>query len=241
MIVRSYASSCLLITQLDHAALAGRIMANWRTCGLADDPHRASIFRAIAAHDIGWREVDQAPLVGATGRILDFVSAPIEVRHGVWPRAVERLADDPAAAALVAEHAIQIYGRDRQDAAWTSFFLTMTKLRDEQARRASLSMDALSAAYFFVRAGDLISLTFCTGWLETQTIDDHEIRLIGPDSVGIHPDPFAGATVPFDISARAVPNRRFASAGEAARQYHQAPVITLHGTAAGMEYDPLPR
>jgi Protein of unknown function (DUF3891) len=236
MIVRSYASSRLLITQPDHAALAGRIMANWRTRGLPDDLNRASICRAVGAHDVGWREVDLAPLVDpANGQILDFVTAPVEVRQSVWPRAVERLADDPFAAALVAEHAIQIYSRFHQDAAWIAFFQTMAALRDEQARRASVSIETLRAAYFFVRAGDLISLTFCTGWLDPQTIDGHEIKLIGPNDVGIRPDPFDGVTVPFEISARALPNRRFASADEAAQMFHEAPIITLHGTAKGLE------
>jgi hypothetical protein len=234
MIVRSYASSRLLITQPDHAALAGRIMANWRTCGLPDDPNRPSIFRAVAAHDIGWDEVDLAPLVDpSTGQIFDFVSAPLEVRQRVWPRAVDRLSDDPFAAALVAEHAIQIYSRFRRDDAWTTFFQDMAVLRDGQADRAGASRDRIRTAYFFVRAGDLISLTFCTGWLEAQTIDGHEIRLIGPNEVGIKPDPFDGASVPFEISGRALPNRRFASAEEAADLFNQAPIITLRGTARG--------
>ena len=77
MIVRSYASSCLLITQPDHAALAGRIMDVWATRGLRDAPQRASILRAVSEHDVGWREVDSAPLVDeANGQILDFISAP---------------------------------------------------------------------------------------------------------------------------------------------------------------------
>ena len=185
---------------------------------------RASIFRAVASHDIGWREVDLTPLVDpATGQIFDFVSAPLAVRQGVWPRAVDRLSDDPFAAALVAEHAIQIYSRFHRDDAWIAFFAGLAVLRDQLADRAGVSSDRLRAAYFFVRAGDLISLTFCTGWLDTQTIDGHEIKLIGPNEVGIRPDPFDGARVPFEISARALPNRRFASADEAADLFHRRP------------------
>lgn len=49
-------------------------------------------------------EVDAAPLVDeTTGRILDFIHAPDEVKRGVWPRAVERLRTMPYAAALVAQ------------------------------------------------------------------------------------------------------------------------------------------
>jgi len=235
MIVRSYASSSLLITQPDHAALAGRIMDVWATRGLRDAPQRASILRAVSEHDVGWREVDAAPLVDeANGQILDFISAPASVRQGVWPRAVQRLSNDSTTAALVAEHALQVYSRYRGDGQWTAFFDTMASLRDEHAARASLSKDAVREMYFFVRAGDLISLTFCTGWLEPQTIDDHEIKLVGPNDVGIRPDPFGGAVVPFEISARALPNRPFPSPAEAAELFRQAPVITLRGMARGL-------
>lgn len=235
MIVRSYASSSLLITQPDHAALAGRIMEVWATRGLRDAPRRPSILRAVSEHDVGWREVDSAPLVDeATGQILDFISAPATVRQGVWPRAVQRLSDDATTAALVAEHAIQVYSRYRGDGRWTAFFGTMASLRDEHATRGGLSTDEIRDAYFFVRVGDLISLTFCTGWLEPQTIADHEIKLVGPNDVGIRPDPFGGAVVPFEISARALPNRPFPSPAEAAELFRHAPVVTLRGTVRGL-------
>jgi hypothetical protein len=224
-----------MITQPDHAALAGRIMGRWVTRGFPDEPRRPSILRAIAEHDIGWREVDATPLIDEkSGQVLDFVSAPASVRQGVWPRAVEALADDPIVGALVAEHAVQVYGRFRPDAGWSEFFAKMTALRDEQAGRAGLSYAELSRHYFFVRAGDLISLTFCTGWLDAHAIDDHEIRLIGPNDVGIRPDPFDGATVPFEIAARALPNRAFSSAAQAAEVFRQAPLIGLTGTARGL-------
>jgi hypothetical protein len=234
MIVRPHASSLLLITQPDHAALAGRIMDRWLTRGFPGEPRRASILRAIAEHDNGWREVDAVPIVDeATGRILDFISAPADVRQRVWPRAVGGLSDDPTAAALVAEHAIQIYSRFRDDAAWRTFFDEMAALRDEHAARAGLSPAALEHQYFFVRAGDLISLTFCNAWTGVQPIGGHDIQLRDGGVVTIRPDPFAGSAVPFDVTARAVLNRPYASAAEAADAYHRASVITLSGIARG--------
>ena len=228
MIVRSYASSRLLITQPDHAALAGRIMDRWLTRGLPDEPRRASVLRAVAEHDVGWSDVDESPLVDpGTGQVLDFVSAPAGIRQGVWPRAVDRLSDDPTTAALVAEHAIQVYSRYHAEPAWMDFFATMAARRDELAGRAGLANDALRRLYFFVRAGDLISLTFCTGWLEAQVIDSHEIKLIGPNDVGVHPDPFGGVPIPFEISGRALPTRAFSSSAEAREFFLRAPVVIL--------------
>jgi hypothetical protein len=234
MIVRGSGSSLLLITQPDHAALAGRIMERWRTRGFPDEPRRASVMRAIAQHDIGWSDVDEAPLVDATtGRVLDFISAPAAVRQGVWPRGVARLSADPVTAALVAEHACQVYSRYRTDQAWSAFFDEMTGLRDDHARRAALPLEDLRRLYFFVRAGDLISLVFCNEWTDVQEIDGHDIQLIDRGRVVVRPDPFAGAVVPFEIPAREMPARAYASGADAAGAFHRAPVVTLAGTAAG--------
>lgn len=209
-------------------------MDRWLTRGFPAEPRRASVMRAIAEHDHGWRDVDAAPLVdSSTGRVLDFISAPAAVRQGVWPRGVAQLADDPATAALVAEHAYQVYGRYHADSAWSAFFAEMSALRDHHAQCAGLRIADLRRLYFFVRAGDLISLTFCNEWSESQHIDGHEIGLGQHARVTIHPDPFGGQVVPFEISAREIPDRAYASASEAAALFLRAPVVTLTGSAAG--------
>jgi Protein of unknown function (DUF3891) len=174
MIVRTTASSLLLIAQPDHAVLARQIMERWQSGGLPAEPRRASILHAIEEHDNGWREVDAAPVLDvASGRVLDFVTIPADIRQTVWPRGVTRLAEDPLAAALVAQHAIHIYSRFSEDAAWTGFFGEMTRLRGEYAQRAGVSLEEVERLYPFVRAADLISLTFCTGWTEAQHAAGH--------------------------------------------------------------------
>src|SRR3954453_21006754 len=119
MIIQPGGSTQLLITQPDHAALAAAIVRQWTSGEFEESPRRSDILRAIAEHDNGWREVDAAPLVDrATGRILDFIHAPDAVRQGVWPRGVERLAGTPYVAALVAQHAIEIYSGYKDDPGW---------------------------------------------------------------------------------------------------------------------------
>ena len=105
----------------------------------------------------------------------------------------------------------------------------MATLRNEHAGRAGLTGEAIERQYFFVRAGDLISLTFCNAWGEVQQIGGHDIQLREGGIVTIRPDPFGGSTVPFDIPARALHNRTFHSAAEAADAFHHASVITLSG------------
>lgn len=235
MIVQSNDSRLLLITQPDHAALAARVMEAWRADGLLQNNRRELILHAIERHDNGWQEVDDRPLLDADGCVLDFISAPAEVKRGVWPRGVDRLSAMPYTAALVAQHGLHIYRRHRQDSSWADFFTKMTELRDRYADQSSVPLEALVHDYFFVRIGDLVSLTFCNGWTEAQTDDSgsgYRMQLRG-NVLTISPDPLAGREIRLDISARELPNRTFRSTREAERAFSEAPRVTVAGVAVG--------
>jgi hypothetical protein len=207
-------------------------MSPFTSRGFATTERRDSILHAIEEHDNGWREVDASPLVDEDGRLLDFVSAPAAVRQAIWPRGAKRLAADPIAAALVAHHAVIIYARFRGDRAWAGFFGDMERIRDRFLAEADLGAHALARDYFFVRIADLMSLAFCTGLREPQTIEDHVIRLVG-DTLIVTPDPFAGATVPIEVPARRLHAAVFASREEAVRAFDEAAPVTITGTARG--------
>jgi len=236
MIVRGNGASLWVITQPDHAALAGRVMRYWSGDGFGQTPRQGAILTAIEEHDNGWREADLSPIVDASGHILDFVRAPDDIRRGVWPRGVERLAATPYAAALVAQHALHIFRRYRPDPEWAPFFTELTAARDRHLRAcASTTLDDLLREYFFVRIGDLISLTFCNAWSDVQKDDagaGYAMRLDGTRLI-VTPDPFGGREVPLQIAARELPNRPFRSATEARDLFESAPAVTLAGIAAG--------
>jgi hypothetical protein len=235
MIIRPSATSTLLITQPDHAALAARIMQHWRADGLPESPRSGSILLAIAEHDNGWREVDATPIVdSATGELLDFIHAPDEVRRSVWPRGIDRLAATPYAAGLVAAHALHIYRRYRSNAEWAPFFTSIEALRDRHlAREPSATLDDLLRDYRFVRAGDLASLAFCNGWTDDQTDASGYIIRMDEERLLVTPDPFAGLELPIEIAARKLPQRSFESADDAARAYQSAPIVTVSGSVCG--------
>jgi hypothetical protein len=233
MIVRIVDDRPQLITQLDHAHLAGRIME--RGVPLGARARRDAILHAIGEHDNGWAEEDAAPTVDPeTGAVIDFATAPLRVRHRVWPRACKRLADDPWVAALVAQHAITVYDRFRSDADWAGFFAEMAATRDALLRETGLPLDELLSDYAFVRLADLISLTFCTGWTDPQRFGEWTVTRFDTRVV-VQPDVCGGSVIPFDINARETQRRRFRTDAELRQALSDAKTVTLRGEVAGEE------
>jgi hypothetical protein len=234
VIVRTAGDHLLLITQPDHAALAARIMAEWRRDDLRDSPLRDTILFAAREHDNGWAEEDRAPIVDpATGRILDFINAPEPVRQRIWPRAVDRLRDRPYAAALVAEHALNVYEHYRERPAWAPFFDRMEAMRQAALTDAApRTITDLRRDYFFIRMGDLASLAFCNAWQEPQKLARYELRLHGAE-LRFAPDPFNGARVPLSIRARRIPKCGYTSPADAARAFEAADELDICGVAFG--------
>src|SRR5262245_34811124 len=194
MIVLPAGDSLLLITQPDHAALARRVIERWKLPDLAHHPRLASLLYAIEHHDDGWLEVDAVPSIREDGQVADFVTAPLAVRQGVWPRCVSALSANPFAAALVAEHARYVYLGHRGKLEWSDFFAEMERLRSQYAAAAGVSLSELQQDYAFLRLGDLISLAFCNHWTEAK--EDFHFTIRWRDNrVIVSPDPFGEAVV----------------------------------------------
>jgi hypothetical protein len=223
MIVRPRPGRLQLITQPDHARMAGQVMT--RCEPLARHPRRDSILRACAEHDGGWIVLDEAPSIDpATGAVIDFMTASAAAKQGVWPRAVARLDDDPWAAALVAQHAVTVYERHRADPEWAGFFPAMEAHRDRLARERGLGTAALADDYPYVRLADLISLTFCAEWTDENRFGPWTVSGAGTH-VRVAPDAFGGR-VAFQIAAREIPRRRYASDAD----LREATEVALAGT-----------
>ncbi len=235
MIVRPDIHHLLLVTQPDHAALAGRIMEAWRADGLPAHPHRGTILLATHEHDGGWIEPDAAPLADpVSGAPFDFIEAPAEVRRAVWPCGVTRLVETrPYAAALVARHAMNVLRRYRDHADWCDFFRTMERAEADALARASAAERAgWPADYRFLFLGDLVSLVFCNGWTQPFEAEGYRI-ILTPAGIRVTPDPFGGKRVPLAVAARRIPARRYASDAELRDALAAAPAVTLEGVAEG--------
>jgi hypothetical protein len=249
MIVRHEASHDVCITQPEHAALAGTLIEAWCADGLPTRPTRAQVVMATRLHDIGWETEDAAPRIDAeSGGPVDFVSAPLEIRQGIWPRAIAMLAErDPYVAALVAQHALTVYRRYQHDAAWRGFFAPIERLRDDlYAEAAAQSQTAGNGIpvsflqdYSLVGIGDLFSLVFCNGWTEPHLIEGYQ-AILRDNVLTITPDPFGGLAVAFEVTARRLPRRRYASDAELRAAWAEARPISVAGMAVGAQTAPAP-
>jgi hypothetical protein len=235
MNIRRSGSSQQLITQPAHAALAARIMRQWQPGHFPDSSRKSSILKAVEHHDIGWAEVDDILVVDeTTQQLLDFNELPDALKRETSWRGIDRLRDDPYAAALVSQHRLHVYRRHSEQLDWIGFFAGVTAARDAYLRASGAgSIEQLLRDYAFVRAGDLASLAFCNNW--TNTPDDgcgYSMRVDGT-TLTLVPDPFAGRVIEISIEAREIPNQRFASAHDARTILAGAPVVTLKGTVKG--------
>ena len=236
MIVRHDGDTFLLITQPDHAQLAETLVSAILTEPPLAGPARRTILLATREHDNGWIEVDALPMVDrSTGRPCDFMSGAAPLKHELWLRGVARAAKaDPLAGALIAEHAVTVYGYRRADPGWASFFSTIASLRDALLQRIGFTDRAVFDAYYrCVRLGDLFSLQFCNGWTDPSNTFGYRAEMQG-QSLLIRPDPFAGATVDLRVVGRRIPARRYEDDARVRGAIAAATPEIVTGTARGM-------
>lgn len=233
MIVREADDGTLLLMrQVDHAALAGEMAAQ-----LADPRAPASALVAAArAHDNGWREADEAPLVDReTGRPHGYRGYPDAPYRDVWARGIDRaMALDPYVGVLVALHGAQFLARG-SDA--DRAFVRRVRARVDDAL-ADLGLGGSSedlpepvrAHFERVRFLDGLSLFACEAWSSPW-----ETRLDGAPLVVARREDSALTTrpwvfrAPFEASvpARPIPRRRYEDTADVLRALADAEPRTL--------------
>ena len=106
MIRREVDNGYLLITQDDHAALAGEIMGHWGNASFKAPEPRDELLYAITIHDSGWREWDGSPKIDPeSGHPTNFMEMSTEDQSDIWERCYrEAERDHTYAAGLIALH-----------------------------------------------------------------------------------------------------------------------------------------
>jgi hypothetical protein len=203
-------SSFLLITQPDHAHLAGEILSLWRAGGLPDNPRRDDLLFAAREHDNGWREADAAPRWDAErGRPHDFLTLPARERIEVWERGVCRFAAErPYASLLIARHALNLFGGRRGEEGWDRLLDFLEDFERDLLEETGAEPETLEEDYRWIDLADQISLAACAQWREPA--GRQGVRIVPADggAVGLDPFPLAGATT-FRVACRRIPARTY--------------------------------
>ena len=198
-----------IITQPDHARLAGEILSLWRADGLPQHPRRQEILFATREHDNGWQETDSAPLTDPERhRPYDFFSLPEPDRVEIWQRGIHRFASQkPFVALLLAQHAETIH-RPGSDL-WTQFFDVLAPERQQWQERAGIEPDNVLLDYAFLNLADALSLAICTRGRVPVHHPEIRVEVVG-DLLRVTPFPLAGTTT-FKIPLRRIENRPYHS------------------------------
>jgi hypothetical protein len=284
VLVTRRAGRLVLVTQPDHAALAGLLAERWGNDRFAIPAPREALICAARHHDDGWLELDQRPVYNAQERRpAHFTELPLAETMGPYGRGVESVYErDPHAGALVSMHFSGFYtsrwgagggppSRNElarqvvatQEARW------MPALREAWANRGLRSeFDADTwHAYEVLQIVDLLSLAIGLMDVERpagkgQTLElaatlarvdqtagariltsvptaaggEHvslTVQPAGPGRLELDPCPFGEPELEVAIPARALEDRQYASADEAATAFSAAPVRELRVTLAG--------
>ncbi|HEY4592176.1 MAG TPA: DUF3891 family protein [Thermoanaerobaculia bacterium] len=209
MIVVPAESSFLLVTQPDHAHLAGEILSLWRADGLPDNPRRDDLLFAAREHDNGWREADAAPRWDAErGRPHDFITLPARERIAVWERGVCRFAAErPYASLLIARHALNLFGGRRGEEEWDRLLGFLEDFENGLIEQTGVEPETLEEDYRWLDLADQISLAACARWREPARRYGVHIAP-GDGGIGLAPFPLAGATT-FRVACRRIPQRAY--------------------------------
>lgn len=211
MIVVDLGPELRLVTQPDHAHLAGEILSLWRSDGLPAHPRREEILFAGREHDNGWREADAAPRWNAAAcRPRDFLTTTVADRIEIWERGTARFAaSHPYAALLVVRHAQALHKDRAGDPAWMPFLDYLDELARGLLDETGAAPAEVDADYRFLDLADLISLSALNR--APERFDRHGLsgRRDAADTVLLSPFPLAGATA-FEVPCRRIPSRPYA-------------------------------
>lgn len=224
MIVRPHGDTAEIVTQVDHAEVAGALAEAWTEEGPLALAPRTPMVIAARLHDIGWRHWEASPRLNPdTGRPANFLDVVIEEHLRLYRLGIEEVeAQDPYAGMLVSMHAAGIYtGRyDTQPALRLSRAPDVQALVDDfvaereahcGALRESLgvSPDELWRNYVLLQVFDRLSLRLCQG----DPAGPGPMEIVLPDGGTLHvrakgdaevvaPWPFAAEVVEVAIPTR---------------------------------------
>jgi hypothetical protein len=227
----------ILISQIDHAHLAGKLAEHWGAADIVLPVPHAELW-AIHHHDDGWREWEQTPdIEPRAGRPRQFTEMPVEDSLAIWTASIEIACQaDNLAGFVVAGHFCALA---RRSPAWRNGTAQgakvarfITHFEDQAAiwqqawhgenpatNTVEIARRALARLQFF----DSLSLWFCCAPAsEPERIESPDgppltLASVDPRRVQLSPWPLAVPNLNLEIPARAVAVRRYRDSADLAR------------------------
>jgi hypothetical protein len=105
----------LLITQDDHARLAGRLAERYGNARFAAPSRRGEVIDAVTLHDHGWALHDREPTLNPQQWPLHVFETPPQISTKVWAESVRRAREHgPYCALLVSLHTLALSALQQQ-------------------------------------------------------------------------------------------------------------------------------
>jgi hypothetical protein len=248
MIVRYESDGTIvMITQNDHAKLAGHFAAHWgNECFERPRPWGAAV-RAAHYHDSGWFRYETSPRF-AEGKTPNYRQVPNDEPQLVaYQAAIDMLTDvDPYTGLLVSKHRTGLWqsrygvmtepsaGPPRRVSAEVERFIERNEAR-QKAEEAKRDAHEVAVNYNLLQVWDMLSLYICsTERLTEQTIAPAPTRYAGGEGarlrlspasasrIVVDPYPFDQPTLEIGVVHRRLPHNTFRDADEFQAAYFAA-------------------
>lgn len=233
MIRRDDGHDWLLISQVDHARLAGEIAAAWGNNETPPLPCPEWLVTAVRCHDDGWREWEGSPRIDpASGRPRDFLEMLMVEATAIWSWSIAACARVPMGSLWVSRHfqhlaRLALNSRsDRDDIAALERFLANQRDVEHEGRSTAAGLSLTDEDYEqladrgfrYVQMFDHMSLWLCCALRskpqEFAVPFSADIRLVPTDdgsTIIIEPWPLRVDELPLTVPGRRIAASVFAN------------------------------
>ena len=251
MIRRKDSEGWILVSQHDHAVLAGEIIALWGNGAFMRPRPFDEVVFAVAEHDSGWREWDSRPKINPeNGYPANFMEMEPGDQYEIWKGSyLVPARGHPYASSLIALHFDRFneksLGKNPENSKAKLLereideFVSGNLGVDPSGDTSSLPPD-VKINLRFVQVGDIISLTLCHGWEEMEIKDvpvDYEggaalVKMASADGFNftMAPYPFTEPVIKCGVPALRLPRKSFTSDGDLRRALRDAEPLALDFT-----------
>ncbi len=252
MIRRKDSEDWILVTQHDHAVLAGEIIALWGNDLFSEPRPYGEVIFAVTEHDSGWKDWDSCPKINPeNGYPANFMEMESRDQYDIWKGSyLGHAGEHPYASSLIALHfdrfnekslnknpgngSAKMLGREIDE------FVSGNLGVELKSNEISAFPPDVKINLRFVQVGDIISLTLCHGWEEMEIKDvpvnyDGEvaaIKMTSPDGFNfkMDPYPFTAPVIKCSVPALRLEQKAFESDDDLRRALNDAEPAALDFT-----------